>query len=602
MPRSSYAGSASTKEKARKRSSAAANRTAPDDGAHASPYARSEVTRLLCASAYLDGRFRRSVIKEFVERREQVAAPSLGFDAVPVVRHCLHARRLELKCLGWLTAAWAVPFLALFLVWIAIAVFSDRSEADLFVAATLVGVTPGVMLFVALCLLAWLSRVVSGRSTSVYVDDRAERSPRKGILAWLGTVIRIAAWAMGYSYAGFILTLVFDRGYGSGWAEFDATEFAALMLIGALALVAWVVSWYRASVEHVLSVDLSKPRFSGQGPEVAEKYAPLLDAVAREQHSSVVIYDPAAPFRGAGQPHKPWSLALELRPADGRTPTDGLTGRRIIDLVRPQLASLAERAGATSRDRLSGLEVSECVFLPAPLPFGYQREQLPVGDSDAPQVMRHIDNAVGEGAEQRRHFLRIRVGAWAEEVVTTLFVRAHTQGRMLLLEVVPHVLTPIREEFRAVDAIVPDRGARRAVSALATAPVASVSALVSLFQTMASRSRSWRSNPDGSRVEAPLISIREQAAAGPLSLFQEMDVARYVKTLQDRIASGVRQALVEAGYQTDEFQQQIVNIGSGGVFIGGSMSGGAIASGEGAAARHGSSSPAAADSAQAKAT
>ncbi|MFD0382787.1 hypothetical protein ACFQ2B_11650 [Streptomyces stramineus] len=63
-----------------------------------------------------------------------------------------------------------------------------------------------------------------------------------------------------------------------------------------------------------------------------------------------------------------------------------------------------------------------------------------------------------------------------------------------------------------------------------------------------------------------------------VSLFQEMDISRYVKTVQDRIASGVRDALRSQGFETDQFEQQIVQISEGGVYIG-SMSGGAVAAG-----------------------
>jgi hypothetical protein len=46
-----------------------------------------------------------------------------------------------------------------------------------------------------------------------------------------------------------------------------------------------------------------------------------------------------------------------------------------------------------------------------------------------------------------------------------------------------------------------------------------------------------------------------------------MDVDRYLRAVQDRIAHGVRTALADAGYQTGEFVQKIVNISNGGVNI-----------------------------------
>ena len=41
-------------------------------------------------------------------------------------------------------------------------------------------------------------------------------------------------------------------------------------------------------------------------------------AIDREQYSPMMIYDPFRPFIGAGKPHEPWSLAIELTPREPR--------------------------------------------------------------------------------------------------------------------------------------------------------------------------------------------------------------------------------------------------------------------------------------------
>ncbi len=46
-----------------------------------------------------------------------------------------------------------------------------------------------------------------------------------------------------------------------------------------------------------------------------------------------------------------------------------------------------------------------------------------------------------------------------------------------------------------------------------------------------------------------------------------MDVSRYLKSVQDRVANGVTVALREAGYETAEFEQKIVHVAEGGTFI-----------------------------------
>ncbi|WP_062356459.1 hypothetical protein [Herbidospora yilanensis] len=55
----------------------------------------SNTTRYLCAAGYLDTRFREAVLRELTRDPYRGVAPSAGdFDVVPVVRHCLRARRL----------------------------------------------------------------------------------------------------------------------------------------------------------------------------------------------------------------------------------------------------------------------------------------------------------------------------------------------------------------------------------------------------------------------------------------------------------------------------------------------------------------------------
>ncbi|BBJ43052.1 hypothetical protein SSPO_057700 [Streptomyces antimycoticus] len=61
--------------------------------------------------------------------------------------------------------------------------------------------------------------------------------------------------------------------------------------------------------------------------------------------------------------------------------------------------------------------------------------------------------------------------------------------------------------------------------------------------------------------------MRELGSDAGASLFQEMDVSRYLKSVEDRVANGVRRALDEAGWETGEFEQKVINVSGGGVFI-----------------------------------
>jgi hypothetical protein len=353
-------------------------------------------------------------------------------------------------------------------------------------------------------------------------------------------------------------------------------------------LIAGVIGRHRHRVAAVFRDELGAGVFE-RLPRAAlpygERYRRIGAAIDREQYSPLTVYDPFRPFVGAGETYEPWSFALELKRKKPQEGAGRLTSRQVLDLIKPQLERLKQASAATSRDRLKDLELEECVFLPA----GPARGLI----SYAPEeIAWHIDGSVDEGAEARRHFLRIRVGAWDEQVVTTILVRVHTQGGMLVLEVVPHVLSPIRPEYRLADVIAAQGSGgvlREAVRALFSSPTAGVASAVSAGRTIAGTFRLWLSDPRLALPDGPAASVRELGSVPGVWLFQEMDISRYVKTVQDRIVNGVREALRSQGYETGEFEQQVINVAGGGVFIGGSMSGGAIASGAGAQANTGGS-------------
>ncbi|WP_240677546.1 hypothetical protein [Actinacidiphila soli] len=561
-----------------------AQRATPPAVSPARHPAHSEATRLLCAGVYLDSGFRSRVIEELVEHEERPVAPSLGVDAVPVLAHALRARTQE-----WQTAA------LLFAVWIGF-FWMNFAASDASLSSTsydrytgapsssldwtgFAGQAPWALAYAWICLQLFLARVIGGRGTATYVVER-DKSSRAGIPRWRSWVARY------FIFWGWFSAVVYWIAAIVAVSQGDAPEGLLFPL-----LIAGVIAWHRYRIAAVFRHELSPESFERlpRAPLPAgERYQRIGAAIDREQHSALMIYDPFRPFIGAGETYEPWSFALELKRKKPEGRSDRLTSRQVLDLIRPQLERLRDASAATSRDRLKDLELEECVFLPA----GPPRGQI----SYAPdEVARHIEGSVDEGAEARRLFLRIRVGAWDEQVVTTILVRVHTQGGMLVLEVVPHVLSPIRAEYKRGDAIAAQSGGgalREAVRALFTSPTASVASAFSAGRTIAGTFRLWLSDPRHALPDAPAASVRELGSVPGVWLFQEMDISRYVKTVQDRIVNGVREALRSQGYETGEFEQQVVNVAGGGVFIGGSMSGGAIASGAAAQANAGGSSSA----------
>ncbi|WKU46533.1 hypothetical protein Q3V23_22120 [Streptomyces sp. VNUA116] len=521
----------------------------------ARPDARSEATRLLCAGAYLDLDFRRRVIEELVEHEERPIAPSLGIDVVPVLTHALRARAQDVLTAVLLACLWAAFFVS--------GVVND--DADGLPDVPL----PWAGIYALVCVAHWMGQAAAGRGSAVYgVDKSTLRQALKGraslrALRAVGPpVLQLAYWIAA------VAALL--EGVGS-WT---AVLFPLLLV-----LPVWM---HRSRVASVMRLELGREAFA-RGPRALPRsrhHRRIAATIDREQYAGLTIYDPSRPFIGMGRPYEPWSFVLELKPKDGKGGAP-FTARTVVDLIRPRLEALRDSAAATSRDRLKDLEVEEFVYLPV----GPHRPEVRY---DEPVVRQHLREAVDEGGEARRYFLRVRVGAWDEQVVVSVLVRVHTQGGMLVLEVVPHVLMPVKPEFRAVDVIAArgeDDILRDGARALLTAPAAGFASAVSAVRTAVAGFRTWLADPRRAVPDGPAGSVREIAGVHSVSLFQEMDISRYVKTVQDRIASGVRDALRCQGYETDQFEQQIVQVSEGGVFIG-SMSGGAVAAGSGAQARN----------------
>ncbi|MBL1095462.1 hypothetical protein [Streptomyces coffeae] len=535
-----------------------------------SPHTRGEATRLLCAGTYLDDDFRDAVVDELYVHEERSVAPSLGIDAARVLAHALRARRLEAGWTALLAALWLLHFLL------------ARSFFFAFLLSS------GLLL-----LASWARGGASGPFRADYPGaDRVGVYRRRA-----AAVLRLAGWLTLISYVAGALELALaddpDPGVLTGGlpsvlpAGADPTAAWFALLIPAA--MAGAVALHREHVARVLATELDPVAFADPGADPAERFEGtrfqrVHALIRREQHAPVILYHDQHPFLGAGTAHATWTLAVELRPREGATALP-LDNRVILERIRPLVEALrTPSAGGVSegaarlpaqppgaygdrvRDRLRGLELDECVFLKV---TGLRnRSSVPYGEAD---FARERAEAVEEGGEIRRHFLRVRVGAWREEVVVTVFVRVHTQGGMLMLEFAPHVLRPIRPSFRAVDRISDShrRGGLpgKALWALGRTPTAAGRALIQLFQSAAFLWRMYAGGYDAAIPDGPWASVRELGSDTGASLFQEMDVSRYLKSVEDRVANGVRQALAEAGWETGEFEQKVINVSGGGIFI-----------------------------------
>ncbi|MFD9910891.1 hypothetical protein, partial [Streptomyces sp. NPDC059063] len=482
-------------------------------------YAHTEATRLLCAGVHLNAAFRRRVVEELVGHAERPVAPPLGADVLSVLAHALRARRDEVVTALLLLAVWAGFFVTdAVMAWDGM---EDRSGGDAglsfgdvlmlpFGARETGGAEPGGgagglvpggwgLMYATVVLLLWCGRVVRGRDTGGGAPLRRVTLP--AWLGWLrsrlGWLVTVNAWALAVTY------------WVTAFAGIADTPYPVIFPL----LVAAVVWRHQAVRKRRLRGGLARQLFAEtERPELPGRYAALAACIRREQDAPLTLYDVNRPFVGAGTPRKPWSVVLELKrddskngksgtggesAPDGGLPRQGvrapLTARDVITMIEPRLKALRRSAGVTSKDRLRHLEIDEFVYLPS----GAGRdEELFTGQDDrtalvydADEARRHIAEAAGEGGEARRHFLRIRVGAWNEQVVVSLLVRVHTQGGMLVLEVVPHVLGPVMAEFREVDTVTasaPEGPLRDAARAWVEAPAIGVATGIAALRALPS--------------------------------------------------------------------------------------------------------------------
>ncbi|MFC9299539.1 hypothetical protein ACFTWH_34815 [Streptomyces sp. NPDC057011] len=513
----------------------------------------SEAGRLLCAGTYLDAGYRDRVIDELYVHEERIVAPSYGFDASRVLAHALRARRAEL--------GWAAGVLG---AWFAGSLLTG-------------GLLAGLLLpFLFLSLADWL------------------RARELAVLRFLGVVVRIYAWWMlvllvlvvvgfGLALGGAFGELAgFGAGLTLGSSSGGMAETTALWgVLAVFAALVTVVGLQRGHVARVIAQDLSPQRYADPASDPAEatqgvRFGRIRQRIRSEQHAPLIMYNINDPFSGAGDPYRPWHLSVELRPREDlgpdRKPTP-VTNAHIVERIVPLLQRLrvpsphgSPQAEAAVLDRMRELVIDECVFLPA--------GGLPHRDTAQlvqQQFAQQRAESIEEGGERRRHFLRVRVGGWDENLVVTVFVRVHTQGGMMMLEVAPHVLLPVHTLFHNADATAQrylnNNRFGKAVWALRHTPGSFASSVATLARGIASWWRIATGGHGGARPEGPGLSVRELASQDNGSLFHLMDLDRYLKTIQDRVVGGVTVALHDAGWHTEEFAQRAVTVAEGGVFI-----------------------------------
>ncbi|MBR7838315.1 hypothetical protein KDL01_33910 [Actinospica durhamensis] len=193
------------------------------------------------------------------------------------------------------------------------------------------------------------------------------------------------------------------------------------------------------------------PGFRGGYPEDENLGADRVDELIEQQSADtgVIYYGGFTPFVGAGFGHSSWTNAELLVEAPPNPFADSeefaglkkFTVAEITDYVARRLKSdLCDEASPPTR--IENLVIERRRYTKAV----------------ARRVSEDIDPFVSvsevhweESYAAAREFLCIRVGAWDQEVVTSMFVGFDLKGNTLHTEFYPYVLPPIREAFHIVD-------------------------------------------------------------------------------------------------------------------------------------------------------
>lgn len=569
--------------------------SAPGSAAPPAPADRGydrETTRLLGAGTYLSAWYRRQVVDLLVKNDDRALAAPAGIDLLTVLAHALRAGKLQRRTGNQLLRLWALFAVTdLFLTDDPVGCAASGEDADdgFLGAVKSALVLPYDLLpsgsgctgfwvgnYAIICLLVWLARKASRRCKSVY--DTVLPADRRRI-TFLSLINALEPGLLG----SYWLTAVVAVGR-------DPAQWAAVVFPLLLTVPVWR---HRRAVEHTLHDQFRSEVFDQRPSPVPTRPASLrrvVEVIRREQDSRLVLYDKDRGLAGIGRAVlEPMPIVMDLKPVRDSDPVPP-TSAEVLAGVRRGLEQLQGAGGSPGADRLRGTQIDEVICLPA----GPPRDTVDHGQA---AVERHLEEAVEEGGEGRRHYLRARIGAWEQQIVVTALLRVCIKGTSLTLDVSLYVMDPLRPEFEHIDAIAeqgPDLPASSITRALQTAPGAGVAAVLASLGGAGEMGFSlWRRlqgrTPLGDPSLGASSSVRQLAASYNDSPLLETDVNRYQLALMERIRTGTVGVLREKGFETGQLEE-VMQVNNNGIYIG-TMVGGAVAAGRGARARTGARQP-----------
>lgn len=347
--------------------------------------------------------------------------------------------------------------------------------------------------------------------------------------------------------------------------------------------------------EVTLIPGLRKENFSAFDPKAA--FPAQLDEHAESglphEDQNLFIYTGFNPFLGAGINLGGWSFAVDL--SKGSQDIGAATPR---SFAMPELYDAIMQAIADAK--LDDVQIRDCYFISgreirddrALLPDIYWRPVQHLDDGRAKEQIAGNDLRI-------RHYKWIRVHDWGQELVTSYFLRCSRRGSNMFVEINRFVLTPLAQEYRAIDAL-PQMRARRMVGLLSAAVIAGplyalMSPLLVLHRLRKKlddlfgsnekqRHTNIEDNPQfdyGSRQ-----ALREKFSSNLfLHYFQKADGDFYLKVLERTVLSRIIGFLDEHEIDTSDLRErQNLILNSGIIVHGGDVKAESLAVGAGAQA------------------
>ncbi|MFF3378542.1 hypothetical protein ACFYXF_37005 [Streptomyces sp. NPDC002680] len=524
-----------------------------------------DVTRYLCAAAYIDERFAERVVADVLADEAGAVAASPGVDLVAVARHCLAAQEIrrerDLRLAGALgTVVLLAP------VWL---VFST--------------------VFLALAALA-------SRTTRTALATRGLRQPGSGSLVRAGTVAALLTVLAFYAASNIqersepaLLSWLFGTYLGGIPAVFAS--------VGAVLFAYVTVVRHDLGTDRLLRTTMTREEFARQPlPPVPAKewIASRLAVVEEAQDGNVTVYSGYSPFIGYAEASSTWPLTVPLLPADdpvGKGPRPGsrsgepepFTTVQLVDHVREQLRSVAARGRTDGTvdavpETLRSLTVEDRVFVNGTTigeddRFITPSELTPATRLSAEAVEEIILNPTGTV----RHHLAVHVPLWGGDVVPSVFLHFSVEGRTLHLRGTSHVLGPVAADYHVVDRLrdplSPERERALVAAAVSRTFVAFLGAPFRAWGRARFETRRTQRMVDEltAMEQDPVFDYGARLSVRAMALspvyhnyFQVVDARRITAAVERHTLVAIREFLDARGYDTTDFraqQQTILNQG-----------------------------------------